>query len=125
MRINASDKSTGNKQDKAIADTYGNEFLIPLDFEMLDSALPYYKAGLGNRLCYELTFNDYNQVIKSTVASPDAKHKITDISLEYEIVTQPTFTKYISDEYQSMALLCDRVLIHKQIKVNKLDTTWN
>ena len=72
---------------------------------MLDSALPYYQAGLGNRLCYELMFNDYNRVIKSAVASPDANYKITDISLEYEIVTQPTLAKYISDEYQNMALL--------------------
>ena len=36
------------------------KFIIPLGFEMLDSTAPYYKAGLGNRLCYELTFNDYN-----------------------------------------------------------------
>ena len=50
LRRNTSDKSTGNKQDKAIADTYRNKFIIPLDFEMLDSALPYYQAGLGNRL---------------------------------------------------------------------------
>ena len=82
LRINASDKSTGNKRDNAIADTYGNKFVILLDFEMLDSALPCYQVGLGNRLRYELTFNDYNRVIKSTVASPDAKYKITDISLE-------------------------------------------
>ena len=60
LKINASDKSAGNKQDKAIADTYGNKFVIPLDFEMLDSALPYYQAGLGNRLCYEIMFNEYN-----------------------------------------------------------------
>ena len=123
LRINASDKSTGNKRDNAIADTYGNKFIIPLDFERLDSSIPYYQAGLRNRLCYELTFNDYNQAIKSGGASPDAKYKITDISLEYEIVTQPTLAKYISDEYQNMALLYDRVLRHRQIKVNKLDTT--
>ena len=60
LRINAGDKSTSNAQDKAIADAYGNKFIILLDFEMLDSAAPYYQAGLGNRLCYELTFNDYN-----------------------------------------------------------------
>ena len=42
LRINAGDKSTGNAQDKAIADAYGNKFIIPLDFEMLDSATPYY-----------------------------------------------------------------------------------
>ena len=125
LRINASDKSTGNKRDKAIANTYGNKFVTPLDFEMLDTSIPYYRAGLWNRLCYEITFNDYNRVIKSTVASPDAKYNITNIFSEYEIVTQPTLTKYISDEYQNMALLYDRVLRHRQIKVNKSDTTWN
>ena len=125
LRINAADKSTANRKDEAIIDTYGNKFIIPLDFEMLDCALPYYQAGLGNRLCYEIMFNDFNQVTKYTVASPDAEYKITDISLEYEIVTQPTLAKYISDEYQNMALLHDRVLRHRRIKVNKLDTIWN
>ena len=70
-----------------IADAYGNKFIIPLDFEMLDSLAPYYQAGLRNRLCYEITFNDYNQVTRSTVSSPkvpDVKYK-TDVSLEYEI----------------------------------------
>ena len=90
---------------------------------MSDSSIPYYQAGLGNRLCYEITFNDYNRVIKSAVASPDAKYRITDISLEYEIITQPAIAIQISDEYQSMALLYDRVLRHRQIKVSKLDTT--
>ena len=66
LRINARDKNTGNVQDKAIADAYGNKFIIPLDFEMSDSAAPYYQAGLRNRLCYEITFNYYNQVIKYT-----------------------------------------------------------
>ena len=109
-----------------MADTYGNKFVIPFDFEMLGSALPYYQARLENRLCYGLTFNDYNQVIKSGGASPDAKYKITHISLEYDIVTQPTYlAKYISDEYQNTALLYDRVLRHRQIEVNKLDTTWS
>ena len=57
LRIDAADKSTSNIQDKAIADTYRNKFIIPLDFEMLDSALPYYQAELSNRLCYEITFS--------------------------------------------------------------------
>ena len=80
---------------------------------MSDSALPYYQAGLGNRLGYEIMFSDYNRVTKYAVASPDSKYKIPDISLEYEIVTQPTLAKHISDEYQNMALLYDRVLRHR------------
>ena len=60
LRINAGEKDATSAQDKAIADAYGNKFIIPLDFEMLDSAAPSYQAGLRNRLCYKITFNDYN-----------------------------------------------------------------
>ena len=125
LRINAGDKSPTPARDKTIADTYGNKFIIPLDFEMLGSFAPYYQAGLGNRLCYEIMFNNYNQGVNSSVAAPDAKYKITDISLEYEIVTQPNLTRSIKDEYQSMVLLYDRILRHKQIPVNRSDTMWN
>ena len=127
LRINAGDKNAGVTQGKAITDAYGNKFIIPLDFEMLDSAALYYQAGLRNRLCYEITFNDSNRVIKSAVSPkvPDAKCKITDISLEYEIVTQPDVGRSIRSEYQSMALLYDRILRHRQLAVNKSDTTWN
>ena len=59
LGINAKDKTTPAR-DNAIGEAYRNKFIIPLDFEMLDSAAPYYQAGLGNRLCYEITFNDYN-----------------------------------------------------------------
>ena len=128
MRINTFDKTTSNAQDKAIADAYRNKFIIPLDFEMLDSAAPYYQAGLGNRLCCELTFNDYNRVTKFGVSSPkvpDAKYKITDISLEYEIVTQPNLVGSIRSKYQHMVLLHDRILRHRKIIVNEPDTVWN
>ena len=33
LRINADDKNASNAQDKAIADAYGNKFIIPLDFK--------------------------------------------------------------------------------------------
>ena len=128
LRINAGNKDATNAQDKAIADAYGNKFIIPLDFEMLDSAAPYYQAGLRNRLCYKLTFNNYNRVTKSGVSSPkvpDAKYKITDISLEYEIATQPDLARSIRSVYQSMALLHNRILRHSKIIVNKSDTVWN
>ena len=95
---------------------------------MLDSAMPYYQAGLRNRLSDELTFNDYNRVIKSAVSSPktpDATYKITDISLEYDMVTQPDLARFIRSEYDKMVLLHDRVIQHSQIPVNKSDTKWN
>ena len=41
LRIAASDKDTEDAADKAISDVYKNKFIIPLDFEMLDSTIPY------------------------------------------------------------------------------------
>ena len=134
LRVGASDKDTTKVTDKAIADVYKNKFVIPLDFEMLNEAMPYYQSSLGNRLCYELTFNDYNRVIYSKDAknaagqatTSDAKYKISNISLEYEIVAQPTLARIISLEYQNMALLYDRILRHCKIIVNKsTESTWN
>ena len=128
LRINAGDKSTSNGQDNAIANTCKNRFIIPLDFEMLDSSAPYYQVGLGNRLCYKITFNDYNQVITSLLSLPkvpDAKYEISNISLKYEIVTQPTLARSIKTEYDEMVLLYDRILRYRQLAVNKSNTTWN
>ena len=110
-------------KNNAIAEAYENKFIIPLDFEMLDSAMPYYQAGLRNRLSYELLFSDYNQVINSSKI--DATYKITVISLEYDIVTQPELARSIRSEYDKIVLLYDRVIQHCQIPVNKLDTKWN
>ena len=132
IRINASDKDTTKDADNAVAETYKNKFIIPLDFEMLDSTIPYYQAGLGNRLCYEITFNDYTRVIKSspdksgtTIPTPDANYEISNISLEYEIVTQPSLANRVRSQYMEMALLYSRVLRHRRIMVDKSDTTWN
>ena len=82
LRTITKDKDATIAQDYAIAKAYGNKFIIPLDFEILDSAMPCYEAGLGNRLCYEITFNDYGKVINETgqAATPDATYKITDIT---------------------------------------------
>ena len=99
--------------------------MIPFDIETLDSSALYYQAGLGNRLCYELTFNDYNQVIKSAVATPYATYKITDISLEYKIVTQPDLARAIKSEYdKKKVVLYDRILRHRRVIVNKSNTIW-
>ena len=124
LRINAGDKSTAPPKDNAIAEAYGNKFIIPLDFEMLGSAMPYYcQVGLRNRPSYELLFNDYNQVINSLKSN--AMYKITDISLEYDTVTQTELARSIRSEYDKMVLLYDRVIQHSHIPVNKSDTKWN
>ena len=76
----------------------GDKFIIPLDFEILDSAIPYYHSGLGNRLCYEITFNNYDRVIVASGVKRDSSYKMSDIFLEYEIVTYPDIVRNVSIE---------------------------
>ena len=54
-RIGAVNAST-DAEDQAIAGAFKNMFCIPLDFELLETHMPFYQAGLGDRLEYELTF---------------------------------------------------------------------
>ena len=92
-------------RDVALVNAYRNKFIIPLDFEMLVSTMSYYQSWLGNLLCYEIMFKDYDRVIVLPGSPPksDTKYKITKVSLEYKIVTQPDLEKRITLEYQSMA----------------------
>ena len=46
------------------------------------------------------------------------------ISLEYDIITHPAFTRHIAMEYQSMSLPYDRILRKRKI-VNKSDIEWS
>ena len=84
LRINAKDNSASDHQDNTVASAYGNKFIIPLDFEMLDSAIPYHQSGLKNRLCYEITFNEDGKVIYASgqTLTLDDMYKFKDIALE-------------------------------------------
>ena len=51
-------------------------------------------SALGDRLEYELTFNDYKRVIKAT-GDLNVSYTIDNISLEYDMVTQSEFSQLI------------------------------
>ena len=124
-RIGAGNKDATVVEDSAVATAYGNRYYIPLDFELLESHMPYYQSGLGDRLEYELTFNDYGRVIR---AAGDAKasYTIGNISLEYDMVTLPELARMIRSQYAArLAILYDRVLRHRKITANKSDPIWN
>ena len=45
LRINTKNKDASNTQDKAIANTYGDKFFTPLNFEMLTVRYPITNQG--------------------------------------------------------------------------------
>ena len=80
--------------------------------------MPFYQAGLGDRLGYELTFNDYNKVINSTDA--DSRYVISNICLELDIVTDSELARQIRQQFSGrMAILYDRILRHRKITKKK------
>ena len=127
LRVGAADKSTAVAIDQAIATTYGNRFYVPLDFELLECAAPFYQSGLGDRLEYELTFNDYSRVIQATGAkASESSYTIDNIALEFDQVTSVDLARHIQTSYKGrLAILYDRVLRHRMITKNKSDTVWN
>ncbi|CAG2204431.1 unnamed protein product [Mytilus edulis] len=122
-RVGADDKAS-DIGDEAIATAYGARFCIPLDFELLETHMPFYQAGLGDRLEYELTFNNYSNVIKSTDTS--ASYTIKNICLEFDMVTDAELARQIRQQVNGkMVILYDRILRHRKITKNKSDTLWN
>ena len=121
-RINAGDK-TNNAKDQTVASIFDNKFCIPLDFEILETSLPLYQYGLGSRLTYELTYADYSDVIKAT--DPDTTYTISNISLEFDTMTNASLASQIRTEYMKSSILHDRILRARIIPLDKSDTSFS
>ena len=121
-RINAGDKAN-NAKDQTVASIFDNKFCIPLDFEILETSLPLYQYGLGSRLTYELTYADYSDVIKAT--DPDATYTISNISLEFDTMTNASLASQIRTEYMKSSILYDRILRARIIPLDKSDTSFS
>ena len=85
----------------------------------------FYHSALGDRLEYELTFNNYSRVIQAT-GDVDASYHIGGISLKYDMVTLPELARMIDKQYKGrLAILYDRVLQHRKMTMDKSNTLWN
>jgi len=123
LRVGAGDGNAAVAADQAVSNAYGNRFYIPLDFELLESHMPFYQSALGDRLEYELTFNEYGRAIQ---AAADSSYAVENLSLEYDMVTHAELARMIRNQYAGrLSILYDRVLRHRKITANKSDTQWN
>ena len=106
-----------------MASIYDNRFCIPLDFEILESSLPLYQYGLGSHLTYELTFADYSDVIKAM--NTNATYTISNISLEFDTMTNASLASQIRTEYMKSSILYDRILRARIIPLNNSYTSFS
>jgi len=123
IRLGASDAQR-QEPDTSITKAFGNRFAISLDFEILTDHGPFYQMGLTDRLSFELIFNDYARVIRST--DTNAIYQINNIALEFDIVTHQHLARLMRQQYMSQTVvLYTRILRHRKIALNKSDVTWN
>ena len=90
-----------------MASIFDNKFCIPLDLEILEFGFPFYQYGSGSQLTYELTFADYS-VIKAS--NPDGSYTISNISLQFDTVTNASLASQIRTEYMKSCISYDRIL---------------
>ena len=102
---------------------FDNKFFIPLDFEILESGLPFYQFGLGSWLTRGLAFTDYSDVIKSTNA--DTSYTISNIFLEFDTVTNASLANQIRTEHMKSSILYDRVLRSHIIPLMDSNTSFS
>ena len=122
-RIGAEDAAASPK-DETLASVFKNRFCVPLEFELLNTHLPFYPGALSEKFSYDLIFNRYDRVILSD--DIDAKYKISNISLEFDIVKHTELARMVLNRYQShLPIYYQRVLHHSTHSKNKADTIWN
>ena len=119
-RINSSDKVTNSKEE-ALANVFKNKFCIPLPFELLNSIGPFYQKELGEKLAFELTFNDYKRVINSG-DDKDSTYTINNLALEFDTITSSRLASEMRLEYISKPIYYDRILRFKQMIVKDTET---
>ena len=112
--------------DFAISEVLGNRFHIPLDFELLSTTAPFHQSSLSDQLEYQITFNDYSDVI-NTSEGASATYNIQNICLEYEKVTDQRLAEAIRSQYgrDKKVIFYERVLRYTTQRKCKSDKMWN
>ena len=122
LRMGSAEGDSTIQGEKAVADNLGNRFYIPLDFELLESNMPFCQSALGDRLEYEFTFNEFRNVV---FGENNMKYEIKNLTLEFEKVTNEELASDIRSRYSALGIKFDRILRHRKMPVNKSDRIWN
>ena len=117
-------ETEGTSSEKTLSKVYGSRFKIPLDFEMLTTAMPFNQYGLNERFSYILTFNNKEKFIKSPTSN--GTYSVSDIQLKFEKVNSISLANEVRSAYDmDFSIMFDRILRHRSIQVKSTDTKWN
>jgi len=120
IRSNAGDKKTsGVATENTLNENFGTKYYIWLDHEILTDHGVFYPQALYNDLVFELTLAGAGQVVKGSDAAK-LKYKLTNIQLEYEMISSELLAREADSEYTSgKEFLYDHVHLEKTIPFAK------
>ena len=110
---------TLSMEEKAIKETLGKKFCIPLDFDIFKQ--PVYHFGLNEPLKVKLVFNSVENIILAT-GDKDAKYTISNICLEFDKITDVDYAAKMRYRYNSIigySYPYDRVVCEHYELLNK------
>ena len=115
---------TLNAEEKAIKETLGNKFCMPLDFGIFKQ--PVYPYGLKEPLRVKLVFNSASNIILAT-GDKDAKYTITNICLEFDKIIDVDYAAKMGYRYNSITGYTypyDRIICAHYDLLRKKDPNW-
>ena len=109
-------------QENAIKKILNKRFVIPLDFDFFKHLV--YPYGLEQRLFIRIELNSAKNLLLCT-GDTNATYKLSDISLEYNVILDGLYATAIGDLYTEKKLIYYTMVtsIHYQT-LSKKDTTW-
>ena len=113
---------TVTTQENAIKKTFDKCFAIPLDFDFFKH--PVYPNGLKENLFVRLKLNSSEKIILCT-GDTNAAYKLSDISLEYDVIFDEPYATTIGEMYTGTTPIpyTKVTSIHYQT-LSKKGTTW-
>ena len=108
-------------QENAIKKMLDKRFAIPLDFDFFKH--PVYPYDLKERLFIGIELNSAKNILLC-MGDTNATYKLSDISLEYDVILDGPYATAIGEMYVKTFIYYTRVTsIHHQT-LSKKDTTW-
>ena len=123
LRTNAGDKVTSDAKEVSLAAIHNTKYVIPLDHPVLSDHGSFYSKALPHPLIFEITLPKVDKIInhdKKEKEKTPPTYKITNLELEYQIISSDYLTREAMTSYQvGKGFFYENVIFHKTITISK------
>ena len=123
LRTNAGDKNTSDTKEVALAAIHNTKYRIPLDHPVLSDHGALYPKVLPHPLIFEITLPKVDEIVNHDKKEKDKSpptYKITNLELEYSIISSGELTREAETSYQvGKGFFYENVILHKTFPISK------